>query len=77
MDDIDHIQQRDDILHQLALMKRKPTLVSANGQCLWCHDEPVSGLSLAFCSTECGEDYEKFQRNKKRSCIQYRDHHNR
>ncbi|ENN8378938.1 hypothetical protein ACAX46_004409, partial [Providencia rettgeri] len=50
MDDIDHIQQRDDILHQLALMKRKPTLVSSNGQCLWCHDEPVSGLSLAFCS---------------------------
>ncbi|WP_239982944.1 hypothetical protein [Providencia rettgeri] len=32
MDDIDHIQQHDNILYQLALMKRKPSLVSPDGQ---------------------------------------------
>nr|WP_282561814.1 hypothetical protein [Providencia rettgeri] len=35
MDDIDHIQQRDDIRHQLSLMKRNPTLVSSDGQYIY------------------------------------------
>ncbi|QXB04804.1 hypothetical protein I6L80_15685 [Providencia rettgeri] len=35
MDDIDHIQQRDDIRHQLSLMKRNPTLVSPDGQYIY------------------------------------------
>ncbi|MEX9225992.1 hypothetical protein AB7W58_23155 [Providencia rettgeri] len=62
MDDIDHIQQRDDIRHQLSLMKRNPTLVSPDGQYIYgTMTNLFRGLSLAFCNTECGEDYEKLQ----------------
>ena len=65
MDDLDIAQERDRLILEAALDSRKPTVISKNGMCLWCHDEPVSGLSKAFCSTECGHDYEKWKRNQK------------
>ncbi|PHM46547.1 hypothetical protein [Xenorhabdus miraniensis] len=43
-----------------ALQNRKPPLTSINGMCRWCETEPAT--HGAFCSRECGEDYERFRR---------------
>lgn len=65
MDELDQLQEQDELRLKAALDKRKPMIKSANGMCVWCHDEPISDVSSAFCSAECGEDYEKWKRNQK------------
>jgi hypothetical protein len=64
MDDIDLAQERQETLLAMALSARAPRLVSRNGNCIWCTDEPVVA-DTAFCCAECDEDYHKHQREIK------------
>lgn len=64
MDDIDLAQEREEARLSAALSARAPRLVSRNGNCIWCTDEPVV-VDTAFCSAECDEDYHKHQREMK------------
>jgi len=64
LDEVDLAQQREEAHLEASMSARKPRLVSNTGNCIWCQDEPVVA-ETAFCSAECGEDYHKFQREKK------------
>lgn len=65
MDDIDHLYERDERLHELLLQQRKTVEVSVNGMCLWCKEYPISGVSKGFCSRECGDDYARWEWRKR------------
>lgn len=64
MDDIDLAQEREEARLSAALFARAPRLVSRNGNCIWCTDEPVIA-DTAYCSAECDEDYHKHHREMK------------
>jgi len=64
MDDVDLAQEREEAHLAAALSARKARMVSPNGKCVWCRDEPVVA-ETAFCSAECGEDYQKHHREMK------------
>lgn len=64
MDDVDLAQEREEARLSAALSARAPRLVSRNGNCIWCTDEPVIA-DTAFCSAECDEDYHKHLREMK------------
>ncbi len=60
MDIIDAANDTVELMVSHALQNRQPVLTSINGKCRWCETEPAT--HGAFCSRECGEDYERFQR---------------
>ncbi|WP_426817691.1 hypothetical protein ACP3TC_05090 [Winslowiella sp. 2C04] len=64
MDDADLAQERQEAHLSASLSARKPRLVSRDGNCIWCKEEPVVA-DTAFCSAECGEDYHKHKREMK------------
>jgi len=68
MDDVDLAQELEEAHLAASLSARKPRLVSRNGYCIWCTDEPVVA-DTAFCSAECDEDYHKYQREMKQRII--------
>ncbi|MGE9550428.1 hypothetical protein ACQPT2_04215 [Erwinia amylovora] len=68
MDDADMAQVREEALITSAMSARQPGLKSPNGKCIWCEDEPIVA-DTAFCSAECGEDYHKYQREKKQRLV--------
>lgn len=61
MDEIDQAQEREEARLADALSAREPRLVSNNGKCIWCEDEPTVART-AFCSADCDEDYHKRHR---------------
>ncbi|MBD2791714.1 hypothetical protein [Xenorhabdus szentirmaii] len=61
MDIIDAANDLTELNISHALQNRKPPLTSINGMCRWCETEPAAENS-AFCSRECGEDYERLRR---------------
>lgn len=64
MDDADLAQAREEAHLFASMSARVPRLVSRDGKCIWCEDEPVVA-DTAFCSAECGEDYHKHKREIK------------
>ncbi|ORM64552.1 hypothetical protein PRCB_16640 [Pantoea rodasii] len=64
MDDVDLAQEREEAHLAASMSARIPRLVSRNGNCIWCADEPIVAAT-AFCSAECGEDYHKHKREMK------------
>ncbi|MBD2811875.1 hypothetical protein ID853_13500 [Xenorhabdus sp. Vera] len=57
MDIIDAANDLTELNISHALQNRKPPLTSINGMCRWCETEPAE--HGAFCSRECGENYER------------------
>lgn len=64
MDDADLSQQLEQAIIAAALNNRQSAPVSPDGICIWCEDQPVVANS-AFCSAECGVDYQKYHREMK------------
>lgn len=64
MDDVDLAQEREESHLAASLSARKPRIISQDGSCIWCSDEPVVA-DTAFCSAECDEDYHKHHREMK------------
>ncbi|MDE9447406.1 hypothetical protein KKJ06_22325 [Xenorhabdus bovienii] len=60
MDIIDMANDIVELTVSHALQNRPPALTSINGMCRWCETEPAT--HGAFCSRECGEDYERDRR---------------
>ncbi|MDE9540221.1 hypothetical protein [Xenorhabdus bovienii] len=60
MDIIDTANDLNELNISHALQNRPPPLTSINGMCRWCETEPAT--KGAFCSRECGEDYERDRR---------------
>ncbi|WP_046337097.1 hypothetical protein [Xenorhabdus bovienii] len=60
MDIIDTANDTVELTVSHALQNRQPPLTSINGMCRWCETEPAK--YGAFCSRECGEDYERDRR---------------
>ncbi|BAP58580.1 TraR/DksA C4-type zinc finger protein [Candidatus Tachikawaea gelatinosa] len=68
MDIADLAQEREEAIITAALSSRRKKIQSPDGVCIWCRDERVVP-STAFCSAECGEDYHKFEREKKQRIL--------
>ncbi|PHM54629.1 hypothetical protein [Xenorhabdus hominickii] len=60
MDIIDAANDLNELNLSHALQNRQPPLTSINGMCRWYETEPAT--HGAFCSQECGEDYERLRR---------------
>ncbi|PHM61248.1 hypothetical protein [Xenorhabdus ishibashii] len=56
MDIIDAANELNELNISHALQNRPSALTSINGMCRWCETEEAT--HGAFCSRECGEDYE-------------------
>ncbi|VFP80145.1 DUF2116 family Zn-ribbon domain-containing protein [Candidatus Erwinia haradaeae] len=64
MDEADLAQKREQDMIKAALLGREKSLQSSNGKCIWCKEEAIV-VDTAFCSAECGDDYNKYQREMK------------
>ncbi|VFP78904.1 Conserved hypothetical protein [Candidatus Erwinia haradaeae] len=64
MDEADLAQKREQDMIKAALSSRERSLQSPDGKCIWCKDEIIV-VGTAFCSAECGDDYNKYQREMK------------
>ncbi|MBD2784712.1 hypothetical protein ID858_10505 [Xenorhabdus sp. DI] len=60
MDIIDAANDLTELNISHAIQNRTPPLTSINGMCRWCETELAT--HGAFCSRECGEDYERDRR---------------
>ncbi|EPM5566740.1 hypothetical protein PZS07_19035 [Providencia thailandensis] len=61
MDIIDSANELEQLHIQAALSNRQPVTKSINGMCIWCEEMPAAPNS-AYCSKDCGDDYEKYKR---------------
>ncbi|MEQ4636771.1 MULTISPECIES: hypothetical protein [Providencia] len=61
MDIIDSANELNELRIQAALSNRKAAIKSINGMCIWCEEMPAAPNS-AYCSKDCGDDYEKYKR---------------
>lgn len=66
MDEIDLAQIREHEILTAALSRRRLRLSSPDGMCIWCRDMPVIP-GTAFCSADCGDDFDKEQRLRTRA----------
>lgn len=64
MDEADLAQIREETILSAALSSRPQRPTSPDGICIWCEDAGVVS-GTAFCSSDCGEDYVKYQRELK------------
>lgn len=64
MDDADLAQEIEQAIILTALVNRQQRPESPDGMCIWCEDQNTVA-DTAFCSAECGVDYNKFQRELK------------
>ncbi|PPS58655.1 hypothetical protein CRX72_20480 [Pantoea sp. BRM17] len=53
MDDVDLAQEREAAHLESALFARKPRLVSATGNCIWCRDERVVDCAMHIIGFRC------------------------
>ncbi|MDI3441602.1 hypothetical protein QLG07_19230 [Erwinia sp. V90_4] len=73
MDDADLAQELEQAIIQSSLVSRQKSPKSPDGMCIWCEDQPVVP-DTAFCSADCGVDYNKHVREmKQRSSSSARD----
>lgn len=66
MDEIDLAQIREHEILTAALSRRRLRLSSPDGMCIWCRDMSVIS-GTAFCSADCGDDFDKEQRLRTRA----------
>lgn len=64
MDDADLAQELEQAIIQASLVSRQKSPKSPDGMCIWCEDQPVVP-DTAFCSADCGVDYNKHVREMK------------
>lgn len=60
MDEIDHLNARDERLMEALVAVRKPEGPKPTGRCLCC-DDPLP-LERRWCDADCRDDYEKQER---------------